>query len=99
MLSFFYFIFIVTIELRISLRVSEIHPFVALIMVFQWVGSVMFLTSSTTRLIVTTDTLTHYSDSEPTSLCSFSLMLLQPTICRTRDEHANHYATDAVFKV
>ena len=61
-------------------------------------------------------TRTHYSDSEPSSLCSFSLILRSqrrsnkyqfyilcltkpqfvPTIYRTRGEHANHYATDAV---
>ena len=57
----------------------------------------------------------HISNSEPTSLCSFSLMLLsveathtncivfgltrlglEPTIYRTRGEHAKHYTTDAI---
>ena len=74
------------------------------------------LTETPVRRQTCRPTGTHYPDSEPTSLCSFSLMLcaqqrnnkyqfivfgltdlgLRPTIYSTRDEHTNHYTTDAV---
>ena len=70
------------------------------------------LTETTVRGQTCCPTRTHYSDSEPTSLCSFSLMLRASwrsnkyilhslwfgSIYRTRGEHANHYATDAVAR-
>ena len=68
--------------------------------------------------IACSPTQTYNPDFEPTSLCSFSLMLraqrrsnkyqlvfgltrsgLEPTIHRTRSEHANHYNPDAVRNI
>ena len=68
-----------------------------------------FYSETTVRGQTCRSTRTYYSDSELTSLCSFSLMLLSGEATntttgawthdlgyRTRGGHANHYATDAV---
>jgi hypothetical protein len=39
-------------------------------------------------------TCTRYSDAEPTLLFPLIHSGLEPTICRTRGKHTNHYTTD-----
>ena len=72
---------------------------------------IVLLAETTVRVQTCRSTRTHYSDPEPSSLCPYSLILraqwrsnkyqlysplLEPTIYRTRGEHANHYTTHAV---